>query len=224
MLQQAVLLAGRAGRVVHLLQWDVTRAVFETDENLRRYSQVGGFTHITIRRAVGRWVRQGIADWHAAAPPRGLLIGEAPILGNRLVELIEPAPDAIEPLLSGGQSLFLILVPSREVRRSIETARERTTRKPAHEREKADAAPDVLRCLYREVELEAGRQRIAAAAGGGYNPDIYSRVFQYVLKDRNHEVLIIDETLPVMSSVYDMGPIEGELAADPAAVSRLLPG
>ena len=224
LLQQAVLLAGRAGRAVHLLQWDVTRAAFETAENLRRYPQVGGVTHIAVRRAVGRWVRQGIAAWHAAAPPRGLLIGEAPILGNRLVELVEPVPDAVEPLLSGRQSLFLIPVPSREVRRAIEAARARTARKPMHEREKADAAPDVLRQLYREVELEAGRRGIAAPAGGGYNPELYSQVFQRLLQDRNHEALVIDEALSVTGSVYEMNAVAGELAADPAAVARLLPG
>ncbi len=222
LLQQAVLLAGRAGRGVHLLQWDVTRAAFETAENLRRYPQVGGVTHIAIRRAVGRWVRQGIAAWHAAAPPRGLLIGEAPILGNRLVELVEPAPDAVEPLLSGRQSLFLIPVPSRKVRRAIERARERTARRPMHEREKADAAPDVLRRLYREVEIEAERRGIAVTTGG-YNPDVYSRVFRCLLKDRNHEALAVDETLPVTGSVYDLDSIEGELAADPAAAAQLLP-
>ncbi len=223
LLQQAVLLAGRAGRFVHLLQWDVTRAAFETKENLRRYPQVGGVTHIAVRRAVGRWVRQGVAAWHAAAPPRGLLIGEAPVLGNRLVELVAPAPDAVEPLLSGGQALFLIPVPSPDVRRAIEEARAKTARRPAHEREKADAPPDVLRRLYREAQLEAGRRGIAVPAGGGYNPDVYAQVFQSLLKERNHEVLAVDEVLPVTGSVYDLDSIAGELAADAAAAARFLP-
>lgn len=223
LLQQAVLLAGRAGRGVHLLQWDVTRAAFETEANLRRYPQVGGVTHIAVRRAVGRWVRQGIADWRAAAPPSGLLIGEAPLLGNRLIELAAPAPDAVEPLLRGEQTLFLIPVPSREVRRVIEAARARTARKPRHEREKEDAPPDVLRSLYREVELEAERMGIAAAAGEGYDPDTYSRVFRRLLKDRNCEAQAVDEVLPVMGSVYDLDAVEGELAADPEAVARFLP-
>lgn len=223
LLQQAVLLAGRAGRGVHLLQWDVTRAAFETEENLRRYPQIGGVTHIAVRRAVGRWVRQGIADWHAAAPPRDLLIGEAPILGNRLVELVEPAPDAVEPLLRGRQTLFLIPVPSREVRRAVKAARADTARKPRHEREKADAPPGVMRSLYLEVESAAERLGIAASTGGGYNPDTYSRVFQRLLQARNRETLAVDEVLPVAGSVYDMGSVAGELAADPAAVARFLP-
>lgn len=222
LLQQAALLAGRAGRSVHLLQWDVTRAAFETAENLRRYPEIDGVTHIEIRRAVGRWVRRGIADWHAAAPLQGLLIGEAPILGHRLVELLEPAPDPVESLLSGEQSLFLVPVPSREVRRAIEAARTKTTRRPTHEREKTDAAPDVLRDFYSELELEAARRGIAVAANDGYSPETYSRVFDSLLQARNHEILAIDEVLPVTGSVYDLNAVAGELAADPATVSQAL--
>src|ERR1700709_2254225 len=56
--QQAARLARTAGRDVCLLQWDVARAAFATDEAVRmRYPEVAGITHAVIRLAVDKWSR-----------------------------------------------------------------------------------------------------------------------------------------------------------------------
>jgi len=70
-------LAAGAGRIVHLLQWDVARPVFEASEAGRRYPIVDGVTHAMIRRAVGLWSRRAIAEWQRRCEGvEHLLIGE----------------------------------------------------------------------------------------------------------------------------------------------------
>jgi hypothetical protein len=54
---QLVHLAQDRGRLVHLLQWDVARPVFEASPAGQRYPVVNGVTHVLIRRAAGLWSR-----------------------------------------------------------------------------------------------------------------------------------------------------------------------
>src|SRR4051812_33410477 len=85
LIQQVALLAREAGLQVHLLQWDVARGAFETPEILARYPEIDGITHAAIRKAAGLWVRQAVQAWDRQyADPSHLLIGEAPLVGNRL--------------------------------------------------------------------------------------------------------------------------------------------
>jgi adenylylsulfate kinase-like enzyme len=52
--QQLALMAHRAGRNVHLLQWDVARQPFATDPYvLTNYPEVDGVTHAAVRKAMG---------------------------------------------------------------------------------------------------------------------------------------------------------------------------
>src|SRR5690606_34173438 len=90
--------------------------------------------------------------WDQAHPDRqDILIGEVPLIGNRLIELVQRRSDAVEGLLAGEDTLFLIPVPSREVRRTIEAARAREMADPAHERERANALPSLVQGLWEEV-------------------------------------------------------------------------
>ncbi|MCB0062552.1 MAG: hypothetical protein KDE19_10575, partial [Caldilineaceae bacterium] len=112
-LQQMALLAHEAGRTLHLLQWDVTRAAFETPEIMARYPEINGVTHAAIRKAVGLWARNAVNEWHSNhAAAADLLIGEVPLIGNRLIELVQPIDDAVEPLLAGEQCTFVLPVPT----------------------------------------------------------------------------------------------------------------
>lgn len=226
LVKQLVREAHRLGASVHTLQWDAIRTVFGTPEILARYPEVEGVTHIAIRRAVGRWAREGVRAWCEQFPgPGHILVGELPLVGNRLTELTEPCDDAAEPLLAGPNSSFVIPVPSFPVREAIEAARERSVARPRHQRELADAPPHVLRALWGDLYREACL--LGFAAGGGtasvpYDPEIYAAVFEHRLRYRRAQRFPIDVVLPDCGSVYDFGVIVNELKARPDEVAHIL--
>lgn len=224
--QQLALFAQRAGRFVHLLQWDVTRAAFETPDVLARFPEIDGFTHPAIKRGIGTWARQGVLAWHERHPSSAhLLIAEVALVGNRLMSLVEPQEDAVEPLLAGPDTRVVLPVPSREVRRTIEAARDRTMSTPRHEREAADAPPNVLRALWEEVYREGARLDSTTAPPPGpiaYDPDVYRRVFHHWLRHRRTDTLEIDRVLSNGGSVYDTGHIASELRATPGEVAAIM--
>ena len=204
LLNQLAHLGHRAGRTIHLLQWDVARPVFEATPAAARYPTVAGVTHAIVRRAVGLWVRDAIAGWERAHPGRQhLLLGETPFIGNRFVELARHEPDQAEPLLAGAGCRFVLAVPTREVRAFLEAERERRNAHPRHEREKEDAPPAVLRALWREVAA-IGRAVGVGTGADDYDPIVYRAVYERVLRHRTLDVVTLDTVLPTQGmSVYD---------------------
>jgi hypothetical protein len=223
LLQQQALIAHAAGRVVHLLQWDVARGAFETPPLLARYPEVDGVTHAAIRRGVGLWVREAVHQWDAThARPEHLLIGETPLVGNRLSELAQVHTDAVEPLLADTErTLFFIPVPTREVRHAIERSREHEMASPRHEREAANASLRVLACLWHELERAATLVGAPSGRPGDYDPDLYLEVYRRVLRHRHSRALPIDRVLPVSASPHELDVIESELRADADDVARI---
>jgi len=226
LLQQLAILAHGAGRRVHLFQWDVVRGAFETPAMLARYPEVDGFTHAAIKKAVGLWIRDAIRDWdHRYASREHLLIGECALVGDRLVELVQPAPDPCEPLLAGHDTLFLLPVPSRPVRDAIEQRRRQTMAAPRHTREAADAPPNVVRHHWAQVHAEAAQlgltTRIVSAAVAPYQPEVYEAVYRHWLRHRRTETLQLDELFPVTRSVYEVDAVESELRATDLEVARI---
>ncbi|MCB0187056.1 MAG: hypothetical protein KDE31_22470 [Caldilineaceae bacterium] len=209
-LQQMALLAHEAERTVHLRQWDVTRTAFETDAILARYPEVDGITHAAIRKGVGLWARKAIQHWHAVhTTPEHILIGEVPLIGNRLIELVQPLDDDVEALLAGEQTTFVLPVPTQEVRQVIESARARTMANPQHAKEKADASPYVLQRLWTELyqvaqELQLVVGQANAASSQRYDPAIYAAVYQHLLQHRHCRTLSVDQVLPKVGSVYTL--------------------
>jgi hypothetical protein len=207
LVHQLAHLAARERRSVHLLQWDVARPVFEASPAGRRYPMIDGVTHAVIRKAAGWWVRHALAAWnerHAGA--EHLLIGETPFVGNRFVELAQRLDDRAEALLAARSCRFVITVPSVEVRRHLEAERERRAASPLHPREREDAPPHVLRDLWRDLAAVARWLRIAGSAPGEvvYDPAVYRRVYETILRHRHIEVVTLDVILPTEKlSVYD---------------------
>jgi hypothetical protein len=202
LIHQLAHLAHARGRTIHLVQWDTARPIFERSEAGLRYPQLDGVTHGMIRIAAGRWARAEITRWHRAhSGPGHLLIGEAPFVGHRFVELARPDDDAAETLLTAGSTRFVIPVPSREVRVHLEAERDRRAQRPLHDREREDAPPQVLRDLWRQILTVGHELGVPGAAPDriAYDPEVYQRVYQHILARRHARVLALDEILPTAS-------------------------
>jgi hypothetical protein len=228
LVHQLAHLASRAGRTVHLLQWDVARPVFEAGPAGRRYPLTDGVTHAVIRKAAGLWVRQALVAWNERHPgPEHLLIGETPFVGSRFIEVARRLEDRAEALLMSASCRFVIAVPSREVRCFLEAERGRRAASPLHPREREDAPPQVLRDLWRELVHVAGRLGNVEPSDE-YDPVVYRRVYETVLRHRNVEIVPLDVILPTGTlSVYDFAsdppnlvPTEAEARAFIGTVER----
>lgn len=239
LVHQLAHLATASGRRVHLLQWDVARPAFEASPAGRRYPLADGVTHAVIRKAAGLWVRQALVRWNAGH--RGaehLLIGETPFVGNRFVELAARLDDAAEALLTSPSCRFVVAVPSIEVRRFLEAERGRRAASPLHAREREDAPPRVLRDLWRDLAQLARRLGISAPGPGRtvgnegpggddgpepYDPVVYRRVYETILRYRNAEVVALDTILPTGTlSVYDFAVTPPELVPTEAEVAEFV--
>jgi len=225
MLQQLTLMAQEAGRTVHLLQWDTTRPVFETPDLLDKYPEIDGVTHAMIRKAVGMWARQGVKAWDDThEKPDHMLIGEVPLVGNRLMELAQAHDDNVESILVDERTQFVIPVPSKAVRHVIEANREKTIVDPRHEKETKDAPPNVLRALWHDLYQLAGELGLTDVDTENvpYSPEIYSAVYKHLLQHRHVQVLDIDEVLKPAGSAYDFETPLPELSASPEQVTEIL--
>jgi hypothetical protein len=199
------------GRAVHFLQWDVVRPSFESQANLERYPERDGVTHPQVRMAIGQWGREAVLRWHRAhSDSQSILVGEVPLIGNRLIELAQVHADDVEPLLAGPDTLFVTPVPSVPVRAAIERARERTFANPAHPHESADAPPGLLRQIWLDTQalaVEIGAAAPLAGAPATFDPQAYAAVYRHLLRHRNAATVTVNTQLPQRTSVYDL-PVE----------------
>ena len=133
-----------------------------------------------------------------------------------------PRPDAVEELLSGPLTTVVLPVPTAAVRRTIENARVRSMANPCHVRESADAPPDLMRGLWRDVFREAHSLGLAAGESDDYNADAYRGVYERWLRDRHVETIVIDRVLETEESVYELEGIASELVATAEEVSAIM--
>jgi hypothetical protein len=242
LIHQLVQLAHRQGRTVSLLQWDVARPAIENHAAARAYPVHRGVTHGVVRVAVGRWARAAVARWaESAEGSRALLVGETPLVGHRLVEVVRCMDDAAEPVLSDPRTRFVVPVPSRALRRHLEAERSRRAAQPLHPREREDAPPEVLRDLWRQLTGVAEAIGLTAVTSSeSYDPELYRAVYEHALRRRHVDILQIGAILPASAmSPYDLGvPVDdlrpradeaaaliadaGRDWADPAALEQAL--
>jgi hypothetical protein len=238
LVHQLAHLAHAAHRTVHLLQWDVVRPAIERSDAGAAYLALDGVTHGAIRIAAGLWARAAVARWATGTiEPTPILIGETPLVGHRFIELVRVAADEAEPFLSGPGCQFVIPVPSADVRRAIEAERTRRFKRPAHDREREDAPPNVLRAQWEALARVApliGAQTADPLPGGTpgrstpvpYDPDAYERVYLYLLRHRHAQSISMRTLLPATTiSVYDFAVPAGDLVPTPdeaAASVRLV--
>ena len=233
LVHQLAHLAGSTGRIIHLLQWDTARPVFEASPAGRAYPLADGLTHAVIRKAAGLWARRALVGWNERhREPEHLLVGEAPFVGNRFVELTHRLDDRTEALLAAPSCRFVVVMPSREVRRFLEAERERRAASPLHPREREDALPRVLRDLWRDLAGVARALGMSAASAGPaavgdaaapYDPFVYARVYERVLRYRNVEVMPLDVILPTgRLSVYDFAVAPADLVPSEAEAEAFI--
>ena len=189
-----------AGRTVHLLQWDRVRPAFEASPAGRRYPLRDGVTHPVIRKAAGTWARQGLGRWAPAhGDPADLLVGEAPLVGGRFIELARHAGDLAEPLLDADACQFVIPIPAPDVRRLLEAERARRMARARHDHEREDAPSNVVRQLWDEMRRAARSLGIVPAEGeqhhGNYDPSLYQAVYDRVLRHRRRQALFVQHLL-----------------------------
>ena len=220
LLQQLAILAHGNGRTPHLLQWDVCRLPFLTNDRVKEhYHEQDGITHAGVRKAAGLWARRAVGHWaETHRDDRDILIGEVPIIGNRLVELVRREQDPVEPLLSNGESAFFAIpTPSRRVRRLIETQRKERSVSPLHEREKGDAQPDIMYALWEDLRAVASRFGLLDETGkargkGEFDPDLYCDTYSALLKRRSAGRIDLDMLLSTEGrSVYDLSAGQRDL-------------
>jgi hypothetical protein len=214
LLREQLELALAAGRRVTRLQWDVARQAFETPGILARYPEINGSTHLVIRRAVGIWLRDAIADWSERRPkPNELLLIEAPLIAGRMTELAWPLDDRAEPLLKARSTQFFVPTPTREVRSAIERARRAEMLAPRHARDAANASSELVDALWLEVADAARRLHLpGAAAAAVYSPDLYYAVYETVLRHRRVHCLPIERVLADPGSPHAVRAVTEELA------------
>src|SRR5262249_8980099 len=153
-------------------------------------------------KAAGWWVRHALEAWNTQQSGADhLLIGETPFVGNRFVELAQRLDDGAEAFLAARSCRFVITVPSRAVRRHLEALRERPPISPLHPREREDAPPRVLRELWADLAAMARQLGIVGSEpdgdrSAGYEPDVYRRVYERILRHRTVEVIALDVILP----------------------------
>ena len=203
-------LAGTAhsmGRRVHSLQWDVARPAFTSPSIAARYPDRDNICNPMVRKGVGQWVRQAVLRWDREnAGDQSILIGEVPLIGHRLLELVQVHTDAAEAILADARTLFVTPVPSVAVRAAIEQARSRTFTNPSNPREREDAPVDVVRKSWEEVRslaVDLGFAKATATNTVPFDPDAYAGVYRHLLRKRNSLTLRVEVELKQAASVYD---------------------
>ncbi len=204
--QQFAYMALQKNRKISILQWDGARQGFETEQVLKIYPEIDGVTHAGIRKSCGLWSRKAVYDWYQLHKnDTEVLILEAPLVGNRLVELGKKTEDELEPILSSDSTQFILPVPSDKLRKLIISKRVKTAKNPNHEMEKADAQPHVLMALYREI-CEVGKKwgmQKQLSENQEYDKYFYESLYRKVLRARHVKTLFVNEAFEV-NSAYDI--------------------
>src|SRR5205807_2964738 len=95
-----------------------------------------------------------------------------------------------------------------DVRRFLEAARDRRARQPAHAREREDAPPHLMRELWEHLAGVAPHLGIDTVRRSPrplpYDPALYGRIYQQVLRHRHTDTLSMEKPLSSDSiSVYE---------------------
>jgi hypothetical protein len=178
-------IAQQQGRSLTVIQWDIARKGFETPEISAFYPLGDGLAHPGVLVAAGAWLMETVQEWILThSDSKNLLLIEAPLIGNRFVELVKKGQnEALEDFLQSDQ--FQVLVPL-----PVWTGAKRP----------------VLLALWRmmcRIAHELGKNVVLTEEQPPYDPAIYSYVFERVLKYRHHTFLHLDTIYAVSPTTTD---------------------
>jgi len=192
-------LVKQKGREISLIQWDQARKAFESDEIFKEFPLVDGQVHNAVKLMAGAWIMDVMKDWITKNKENeSVLLIEAPLVGHRFLELVVESDNKdLEKFLSSDKTRVVMPIPTVEIRTAIEAAREAQVKDDA--KVWFGAKPSVVKILWKmtcEIAHLLGMD-IELSEEPAYDPEVYSYVFQKVLKHRNFEPLIIDEIFKV---------------------------
>ncbi|MEM8908370.1 MAG: hypothetical protein AAGD05_11035, partial [Bacteroidota bacterium] len=149
--QQFRKLADQYQRPVDLIQWDVARKAFESITLLQQFPMDAGTIHPVIRLAVGQWLLDFLTSWFPQNETTNrLLLIEAPLVGNRFVELVQTQSNSrLDNYLRSKQVQFVLPIPSVQIRHRIEQARAKDVQETATTW--SGAKPSVMLQLYKMI-------------------------------------------------------------------------
>lgn len=186
-------------RPIDVIQWDVARKSFESEEIAKDFPMGEGTVHNGVKIMSGMWLMETIKKWNEANINNDrILLIEAPLVGHRFVELVHKTTDeSLETFLSSDKCVVVMPIPTKEVRTAIEDAR----RQQVDENAKvwSGAKPSVMLMLWKMtcgIANEFGMD-IEMDGQPPYSSGIYEYVFAEILKHRNFVPIIIDEIFEV---------------------------
>lgn len=187
---------------IDVIQWDIARKAFET-EYIHSHCPMGdGTVHNGLKLIAGQWLIDTVKQWiDFNKNSDNILLIEAPLVGNRFIELMQKQPDEnLENFLASNSCQVVVPVPSTDVRAAIEAERKRQVSEDA--KVWSGAKPSVMLMLWKDtcvIANEFGKQ-IDVSEQPAYDPDIYKYVYSKILKHRHHILLEINEIfdVPVM--------------------------
>ena len=219
---QFYLMAQQNGRKVSVIQWDMARKAFETPEILARYPLGDGLTHNGVLIAVGVWLVEAVKNWLEEHPNSDdLLLIEAPLLGNRFIELAKIAADNdLETFLKSDKFQVIVPIPSKKLRESIEKARAKDV--PDDVKVWTGAKPSVMLMLWKMVCGIANQlgKNIDMNGQPPYDPSVYQFVFEHVLKHRHFIPLHVDKIYDIAVGSEDELHNLSSLKADPCVANQ----
>jgi len=184
---------------IDVIQWDVARKSFESDEIAFHFPMGNGTVHDGVKIMSGLWLLDTLSKWLQENRNNDkILLIEAPLVGHRFVELIHPIENTeLESFLSSDQSVVIMPIPSQDVREKIEEERTRQVSEDA--KVWSGAKPSVMLMLWKMtcgIANEFGMD-INMEEQPPYSARTYEFVFTKILKHRNFVPLIIDEVFKV---------------------------
>jgi hypothetical protein len=115
--------------------------------------------------------------------------------------------------LNSAQTRFFVPTPSGEVRLAIEAARRAEMQNNRHARDRANALPQLVDALWREVADTAAHLQLGSAgAASAYSPDLYFALYRTVLRHRRVSRLAIDRVVADQGSPHALNAASEELA------------
>ena len=194
-INELLLICKSIERPVDLIQWDVARKAFETEHILSMCPIEDGMLHNGMKLIAGAWLMDELELWlDEHKEDDNLLLIEAPLVGHRFVELINPTENPeTEAFLASELCKVVMPIPTVEVREKIELERKRQVSEDA--KVWSGAKPSVMLFLWKmtcELANDFG-MTVDVSGQPPYDPEIYKFVFGEILKHRNFVPLIIDE-------------------------------